>query len=238
MNKLKDIKLIAFDYGGTLDLPGLHWFNFLWDIVDTKLSSYMQVSKENFWDAYVYGERKLESDKIPFETDLYNNLLIKSKYEMEYLSANVPGMFTENIDGDAVASMLADAATDIIKNENYPVSRKVLSELSKNYDIYIVSNYYGNLGTILQEADFMPYINKFFDSTIVGIRKPHPAIWKLAIDESGLDASQVLVVGDSMKNDIAPAQSLGCQTAWLTSEPTDDYTGIVLTNLKDLLNIL
>lgn len=239
MKKLNNIKVIAFDYGGTLDLPGIHWFNFLWNIVSTKLAAKISVTKEEFWDAYVYGERKLEGDPIPADTDLFNNLLIKSRYEIEYLVNNIKNISIGNADElENVAFTLASTVTDIIINGNYPESRHILSELHNKYDIYIVSNYYGNLKTILEEAGFIPYISKFFDSTTVGIRKPDPGIWQLAIDASGLNAQQILVVGDSMKNDIAPAKSLGCQTAWLTNEPTDDYEGIVITKLADLPGLL
>ncbi|KAA6323505.1 Pyrimidine 5'-nucleotidase YjjG [termite gut metagenome] len=48
---MKDIKVISFDYGGTLDLPGTHWFRFLWELVQMYFSQEIPVTKEEFWEA-------------------------------------------------------------------------------------------------------------------------------------------------------------------------------------------
>ena len=37
----------------------------------------------------------------------------------------------------------------------------------------------------------------------------------LGVDALGLPPREVLVVGDSLKKDILPAESVGCPTAWL-----------------------
>ncbi|KAA6327081.1 Phosphoglycolate phosphatase [termite gut metagenome] len=87
----------------------------------------------------------------------------------------------------------------------------------------------------MAEAGFWPYITHVIDSTVVGLRKPNPAIWRMAIEASDCRPEEMLVVGDSIKNDIFPAQSLGCATAWLTREAIEGYEGIVIRNLPDLL---
>ncbi|MDE6263430.1 MAG: HAD family hydrolase, partial [Muribaculaceae bacterium] len=53
------------------------------------------------------------------------------------------------------------------------------------------------------------------ESAVVGVRKPDPAIFRLGVEAFGLPAEEVLVVGDSLKKDILPAESIGCQTAWI-----------------------
>lgn len=56
MNKLTDIKGIIFDYGGTIDTNSRHWAEVLWE----KYATYeVPVSKADFRDAYVHGERTL-----------------------------------------------------------------------------------------------------------------------------------------------------------------------------------
>ena len=52
-------------------------------------------------------------------------------------------------------------------------------------------------------------------SAVVGIRKPDPRIFRLGVDALGLPPKEILVVGDSLKKDILPAESIGCRTAWL-----------------------
>jgi 5'-nucleotidase len=49
----------------------------------------------------------------------------------------------------------------------------------------------------------------------VGLRKPDPAIFELALERAGLRAEEVLVIGDSYETDIAPARALGMRTLWI-----------------------
>ena len=56
---------------------------------------------------------------------------------------------------------------------------------------------------------------KVVESAVVGIRKPDPRIFALGVEALGVPAENVLVVGDSYKKDIVPAESIGCQVAWL-----------------------
>lgn len=239
MKELRHIKAVSFDYGGTLDLPGIHWFDFLWDLVSTRLNTLIPASREQLWDAYVYGERKLESEPISADTKLLDNLVYKCRYEIDYLADKLLwGKMVPDNERQDIAFTYASLATDIIINGSYPESREVLAKLSRTYQVNIVSNYYGNLKTILSEAGFMPYITHAIDSTVVGIRKPDPAIWQLVIDASGYKPEEMLIVGDSMKNDILPGQHLGCHTAWLTEQPDPAYKGLVIPHLSTLLQLL
>ena len=53
-----------------------------------------------------------------------------------------------------------------------------------------------------------------FISDQVGISKPNPKLYALALRELGLEPRQAMMVGDSLPNDIAPPQRLGMRTAW------------------------
>ena len=61
---------------------------------------------------------------------------------------------------------------------------------------------------------------RFFDplaviiSEQVGISKPNPKLYSLALRKLGLEAEQVMYVGDSLEHDIAPPGSLGIRTVW------------------------
>ena len=47
------------------------------------------------------------------------------------------------------------------------------------------------------------------------MRKPDPQIFRLGVEALGLLPGEVLVIGDSYKKDIVPAESIGCRVAWL-----------------------
>ena len=59
------------------------------------------------------------------------------------------------------------------------------------------------------------YFKGVIESAVVGVRKPNPVIFKLGVDVLELPASEVLVISDSLKKDILPAESIGCHTLWL-----------------------
>jgi putative hydrolase of the HAD superfamily len=62
-------------------------------------------------------------------------------------------------------------------------------------------------------------------SAIVGIEKPSPAIFELALTELGTPAAQTLHIGNRLDTDVLPAQKLGMRTAWiLRGEANPDPT--------------
>ena len=80
------IKAVAFDFGGTLDSPFLHWMDIYIHLYTTKLN--LPLTKENFRDSYVYAERMMEQLQLvkpghslletqAFKTDLQFKSLIE-----------------------------------------------------------------------------------------------------------------------------------------------------------------
>ncbi len=79
----------------------------------------------------------------------------------------------------------------------------------------LVSNFYGNIESVLSDFNLLGYFRSIIESAVVGVRKPDPRIFSLGVEALGLKPSEVLVVGDSYKKDIVPAESIGCKVAWL-----------------------
>lgn len=61
----------------------------------------------------------------------------------------------------------------------------------------LVSNFYGNIQTILKDFGLLDFFDEIIESSVVGVRKPDPAIYRLGVDAMGFVAKNVLVVGDS-----------------------------------------
>jgi HAD superfamily hydrolase (TIGR01549 family) len=74
-------------------------------------------------------------------------------------------------------------------------------------------------------------------SVEVGYKKPHPRIFEHALAALGLRARAVLMVGNSLAEDVAGAQRLGMAAAWRRSAP--DAEGVapdfVFDELSELL---
>ena len=130
-----------------------------------------------------------------------------------------------------------------IKLQQLLQTRSVLEELQKKYRLVLVSNFYGNIETILRSYQ-LEYFSAIIESAVVGVRKPDPRIYQLGVDACCCKASEVCVVGDSFSKDILPASSVGCQTIWLKGkgwtdkEEDESIPNAVVTDLKDLLQYL
>ena len=211
MNKLENIKGIIFDYGGTIDTNSMHWAEVLW-LQYQKHG--VPVSKEDFREAYVFGERTLA--KYPF-IQVYHNfhdiLTIKLKLHMEFLALHRHLPMDEAL-LLRYATLVADSSyqyvLDVMK-----VTRPVVEELSRRFKLVLVSNFYGNIETILDDFGLSGYFSSIVESAVVGIRKPDPAIYQLGVDRMGFPPANVAVVGDSFSKDVVPAKKVGCQMVWL-----------------------
>ena len=77
------IKGYLFDYGGTLDTAGCHWGQMLWHAYERQR---IPITKEQFREAYIYGERALgRAPIIQPDYSFWKTLDIKIRLEMEHL---------------------------------------------------------------------------------------------------------------------------------------------------------
>lgn len=203
------IKGIIFDYGGTIDSGGDHWSEVIWDAWQ---KAGVAADKALFREVYVYAERELARTlHILPHHNFHDLLVIKMRIELQRLSelghfapAEVEGMAAK------VALLCYEAAKSSVDK-----AKPVLDALSKKYPMVLVSNFYGNISTVLKDFGIDGYFKKIIESAVVGVRKPDPKIFLLGVEALGLKPEEVLVFGDSMSKDIVPARKAGCQAIWL-----------------------
>ncbi len=240
MKKLTDIQGVIFDYGGTIDTNSRHWAEVLWEKYK---ELQVPVDKPVFREAYVHGERTLARQPlVKPEDNFYDVLRIKTRVQMDWLVEN--GILPcEKAVAENYASRIADACYAYVL-EVLKRTRPVVKTLSEHYKLVLVSNFYGNIQAVLKDFGLDGFFSRIVESSVVGVRKPDPAIYRLGVEAMGLPAGQVLVVGDSFSKDVVPAKKVGCKVAWLKgegwgNEETDDsLPDVVITDLPDLLPYL
>jgi putative hydrolase of the HAD superfamily len=91
---------------------------------------------------------------------------------------------------------------------------------------------------------------RFFDFIIsfdmTGAKKPAPDAFLLALKKLGTLPSETLLVGDSLRRDIAPAQALGMITACekygdrnvQTGDPPNCKPDYVLTTIEEVVGLV
>lgn len=234
MFNLTKVKGIIFDYGGTIDSNGKHWAEVLWD---SYTEQGVPVTKEQFREAYVYGERYLATNiVIQPEDNFYVLLRKKTEIQLRYL---VEKGFLANGDKTAeynlaISNQCYTFVKDLIKKEI-----SILTALKKRYPMVLVSNFYGNVQAVLGDFDLLQYFDDIIESAVVGVRKPDPAIFGLGVEKLGLSGDSIVVIGDSYSKDIVPASKNGCQTIWLKGpgwgdDDEDATADLMITDFMEL----
>lgn len=97
----------------------------------------------------------------------------------------------------------------------YPDAERVLKALKKNHKIGVIANQ--SLGTAdrLKEHGILKYMDIVVASAEEGLKKPDPAIFKLALKRAGVNADEAVMIGDRIDNDIVPAKTVGMRTVWI-----------------------
>lgn len=208
------IKGVIFDFGGTLDTAGCHWGMMLWRAYQIHQ---VPVSEPQFREAYVFGERTLGQNPIIQAHDTFRKMLdVKIKIEMEYLRDKGIWTCDEQLCRQKNDAILDDLYGQVVSTTR--MSREVLLTLKDTLPLVLVSNFYGNMSVVLEEFGMNGIFSQIIESAVVGIRKPDSRIFQMGVEAMGLQPEEVLVVGDSLEKDIAPAQHIGCKTAWLEGE--------------------
>ena len=239
---------ILFDYGATLDTFGQHWGMVIWHGYE---HLGIPVTEAQYRDAYVYGERTLGSKEIIRKTDTFlTTLKVKIDLQFDFLrdsGAWLPEPGERKAKHDALVEYLYSGL-----QRNMSHTRQILSQLrDRGIPMALVSNFYGNVETVLEEMQIRDFFCDVIESAQVGIRKPDPRLYALGVEAlrknvmpRQMQESDVLVVGDSISKDILPAKSLGCKTAWFKGEgwkkePVDEtIPDFVIKDLQDIINII
>ena len=199
-------KGIIFDYGGTIDTNGVHWGEVIWAQYQRAETN---ISKELFREAYVHGERTLAKSPIIEPCDTFHTLLKKKiNIQFEYIAEQdtpLPAPMADTIANGCYAKVIETIGTTVA----------VVKKLAQEYPLVLVTNFYGNMPVVLEEFGLNGLFKQIVESSVVGVRKPNPALFALGVEALQLQPQEVVVVGDSYGKDIYPASTLGCHTVWL-----------------------
>ena len=83
------------------------------------------------------------------------------------------------------------------------------------FELAVVSNSEGTIEQMLIEVGLRELLDAVVDSAVVGITKPDPRIFQIALDRLGVSPADAIMVGDSPSADIAGAHAAGLRAALL-----------------------
>lgn len=130
--------------------------------------------------------------------------------------------------------------------ELYPGVRDTLEELKKlGLRLAIITDadrYHARAR--LKRVGLLDSFELLVSADMTGTKKPDPAHFLFALDALGLKPEESLVVGDSIKRDMAPACRLGLKTAyasygdWRPAEETEKCFDFQLNDFQDLIKCI
>jgi putative hydrolase of the HAD superfamily len=128
------------------------------------------------------------------------------------------------IDDEGMARMLA---------ERFPAERRqrhilfddtigCLERVRPDYRLALLSN---GASDLQREKIVGAGLEKWFSTIIIsadlGVRKPEPEYFRIALDRLGIGPAEAAMIGNSLKNDIGGAQSAGIFAVWLNRDGGD-----------------
>jgi FMN hydrolase / 5-amino-6-(5-phospho-D-ribitylamino)uracil phosphatase len=201
------VDALLFDFGGTIDTDGVHWCEKYWDVYQ-ELG--IRVPREAFERAFVEADRRLAQEPPSSGEGFFRIIQQQVRFQFESLSAQVAGFQGRVKQRDELCGLTYRQVGATVDR-----ARPLLRELGHGRRLAIVSNFNGNMETVLEEFHLRSLFAVVVDSTVVGVSKPDPEIFRLAIDQIGADASRCAVIGDSYDRDIVPGKAAGCHTIWV-----------------------
>ena len=222
------IKGLLIDFGGTIDSDGVHWFN----AFQEAYAMVTDVPKDLLWDAYVQTERTLGRNPIIQPSDTFcKTLQTKIALQTEYLQS-------KDITITAQDTILDTCYNKVVRHIS-TVSKPTLERIK--LPMVLVTNFYGNMHTVLKEFGLDHLFKDVIESSVVRVRKPDPAIFRLGVAALGLEPAETVMIGDSPDKDIIPAQSIGCHTillqgkSWSEVQCTPDQT---ISSLSEIVRFI
>ncbi len=208
------VKGVLIDFGGTIDTDGRHWYK-----VFKQAYSCVAPAIEDalLRQAYVYAERTLGKNPIinPQFT-FYKTLETKLSLQTDFLRENGCSVT------DVQSKQILDSCYAVVTTNINKVARPELESMSECCPLLLVTNFYGNMNSVLKEFGIDRYFAGIVESAVEGVRKPNPDIFRLAVNRLGVLPADAVMIGDSLSKDILPAMEVGCKTIWLKGEQWED----------------
>ncbi len=243
------IQALIFDFGGTLDGNGIHWLE----------RTYLFIHKH-------HPEITRKAFDVADKEAVAEFALGDSSSDWKYQEGSMLpiGAVANNAAANCTLRETADAiATGIYKrlglnlelkdeyvewfckgvSKSLSENRKWLETLTDTYKLGVISNNFGNTRGWCDEYKLSSLFDVIIDSTVLGVAKPDPKIFQVALSDLGVAPSEAIYIGDSYKADMVGAKNVGMWTAWMIGGQTKEcpdlsVVDVQLSHLHELTDFL
>jgi putative hydrolase of the HAD superfamily len=223
-------KLILFDLGSTLVYFQGSWDRVITEAIEhlgkTVISLGYPVNLDELCEQYATALRKYyierDIDNIEYTTPTLLNQVLSTQFNLE-------------LDPDELVLAL-DAFYDHT-GSHWKLDSEAISTLEQlkkdGYHLGLISNasYARDVYNQVNRTGLSSFFELILISAEIGLRKPHPAIFRKALEHFNVEPSQAMMVGDTLNADIIGSRRVGIQNIWIAmwaSAPSTHYQDDVI----------
>jgi putative hydrolase of the HAD superfamily len=191
----------------------------------------LQVPWSSFFDAY----KAVRSEQLEQQKRTLKEYDMKERLAKVLESLNFKASASSEIILQTLDAYFEDYVRRVdMEKEVIPTLRSLLPR----YRLGVVTNfaYPSCIHAILRKFGLEKIFDPIVISGEVGWIKPSPIIFQVALSKLGLNADQVVFVGDDPEADIMGAKNVGMKTAFLARGPARCNADIVVSHLSSLTN--
>jgi len=235
---MKQYKAIFLDWDDTIGDWTTAEHKALQDIYTTYRLDRLYPTFEDYLNAYK-----------PYNLELWGMYgrgeVTKKKLHFERFYRPIEGL---PMSGDELQDMAHEIGTEFLQLTNkyfclMPDADRVVRYLASKYPLTIISNGF-------KEVQYYKFehsgLAKSFTHTIiseeVGINKPQPGIFEIALERNGIAADEVVMIGDSYSSDIAGAQAARIDQIWIKANGerlmANETATYIVPSITDVMKIL
>ncbi len=217
---------LLFDAGGTIIFPNIEYLSNIMNNHGIDMNE-NHVFKKTCEVGYLVDVQLSKSDKL-----MWSEGFLPTFLEM---------MLKDVVDSKEVLNSIVEKVTSEDKRKSlwtYTFSwvKETLAELkNKGYEMSVISNSDGRVESILEEVGLRGFMDKVYDSHIVGITKPDKRIFNQALDELSLSPTDAIYIGDMFHIDVLGANRSGIPAIHLDPfKLYDKWEGFRIGSVKEL----
>ena len=229
---MSQLRIVFLDYGGTLgfgnESPAELWQTFLRELAGLEVALPETQQAWGKADAHFRSQSTAyhgPSDEFWLD---YNRFILQElgidSGEQQRLAHSIQAAFQQHKWSSSL----------------FPETREALHELRRqNYRIGVISNNTDRFPQELAEQQLADFFESITYSGELGLEKPDPAIFHLAMQRMGSGGNDAVHVGDSYEKDVVGARAAGITPILIDREgryPEADCLRI--TDLRDLPSVL
>lgn len=201
----KTVRAIFMDAGYTLLFPQVE------RLAQDLEAAGIPASTEHFHQAERAGKKKLDEvlwpqireGRVPRTSNhVFWEFYLRALMELLEIPAETRTAVLERI----IAGLRDTRTWSKVLPDTVPTLKKLKQA---GYYLAVISNSDGTVTGELQRAGLDEYLEFVIDSSDVGVEKPHPEIFEMALDRSGIKPHEAIYVGDTYPIDVGGAELAG-----------------------------